>query len=112
MNLQGVPDNYSDWLAVRTYDLEHDLVKSNYSTDLYKQYKKHLGGFRYSVLIEGQIIVVPERVRQLLRLRKFSFLRMILPFYKFSRIIKLDGVVKSIILPPKYKEEIKAMDVA
>ncbi len=112
MNLQGVPDNYSDWLEVRQYDLEHDLVKSNYSTDLYKQYKKHLGSFRYSVLIEGQIIVAPEKVRQLLHLRKFSFLTFILPFYKLSRIIKLDGFVKSIILPSKYKQEIKAMDIA
>ena len=94
MNLQGVPDNYSDWLAVRKYDLEHDLVKSNYSTDLYKQYKKHLGSFRYSVLIEGQIIVVPENVRQLLHLRKFSFLTLILTFYKLSRILKLDGFVE------------------
>ncbi len=112
MNLQGIPDNYQNWLAVRKYDLEHDLVKSNYSTDLYKQYKKHLGSFRYHVLIEGQIIVVPNSVRQLLHLRKFSFLTLILPFYKLSRIIKLDGFVKSIILPSQYKQEIKAMDIA
>jgi len=112
MNLKGLPDNYTQWLAVRKYDLEHDLIKSNYSTDLYKQYKKHLGSFRYSVLLEGQIIVVPEKVRQLLRLRKFSFLTLILPFYKLSRILKLDGFIKSIILPAKYKEEIKEMDIA
>lgn len=111
MNLKGLPDNYTEWLSVRKYDLDHDLEKSNYSTDLYKQYKKHLGSFRYSVLIEGQIIVVPEKVRQLLHLRKFSFLTLILPFYKLSRILKLDGFIKSIILPAKYKEEIKAMDI-
>lgn len=111
MNLKELPDNYTEWLSVRKYDLEHDLEKSNYSTDLYKQYKKHLGSFRYSVLIEGQIIVVPEKVRQLLHLRKFSFLTLILPFYKLSRILKLDGFIKSIILPAKYKEEIKAMDI-
>lgn len=112
MNLQGIPDNYPDWLKVRNYDLGHDLAKSNYSTDLYKQYKKHLGSFRYHVLIEGQIILVPEKVRQLLHLRKFSFLTLILPFYKLSRIIKVDRLVKSIILPSKYKQEIKAMDIA
>jgi len=112
MNLQGLPDNYADWLTIRKYDLEHDLVKSDYSTDLYKQYKKHLGSFRYRVLLEGQIIVVPGNVRQLLHLRRFSFLTLILPFYKLSRFIKLDGLVKSIILPAKYKEEIKAMDIA
>lgn len=112
MNLKGLPDNYADWLIVRTHDLEHDLIKSNYSTDLYEQYKKHLGSFRYSILIEGQIIIVPERVRQLLHLRRFSFLTLILPFYKIGRFLKLDGFIKSIILPAKYKEEIKAMDIA
>ncbi|KAA9034513.1 DUF2236 domain-containing protein [Ginsengibacter hankyongi] len=111
MNLKGLPGNYTEWLTVRKYDLGHDLVRSNYSVDLYKQYKKHLGRFRYSVLIEGQIIIVPENVRQLLHLRKFSFLKLILPFYKLSRVFKLDGLIKSIILPAKYKEEIKAMDI-
>lgn len=111
MNLKDLPDNYTEWVLARKYDLEHDLVKSNYSIDLYKQYKKHLGSFRYSVLIEGQIIVVPEKVRQLLHLRKYSFLTLILPFYKLSRILKLDGFIKSVILPAKYKEEIKAMDI-
>ena len=111
MNLKGLPGNYTEWLAVRNYDLEHDLVKSNYSVDLYRQYKKHLGTFRYRVLIEGQIIIVPESVRQLLHLRKFSFLTLILPFYKLSRFLKLDGLIKSIILPAKYKQEIKAMDI-
>lgn len=111
MNLKGLPENYTEWLTIRKFDLEHDLIKSNYSTDLYKQYKKHLGSFRYSVLIEGQIMVVPAKVRQLLHLRKFSFLTITLPLYKLSRSLKLDGIIKSIILPAKYKEEIKAMDV-
>lgn len=112
MELQGLPENYTEWLMVREYDLEHDLEKSNYTTDLFKQYKKHLGSFRYRVLIEGQIMVVPKRVRQLLRFRKFSFLSPVLPFYKISRVFKLDGIIKSLILPAQYKKEIKELDTA
>ncbi|HVZ95559.1 MAG TPA: oxygenase MpaB family protein [Chitinophagaceae bacterium] len=111
MHLEGLPDNYHKWLATRNEDLQHDLVKSEYTTDLYKQYKKHLGSFRYRVLIEGQIIVVPEQVKQLLHFRKFSFLNLFLPFYKLSRTLRLDSLVKSLILPPGYKQEIKAMDI-
>ena len=95
---------------VRAHDLEHDLEKSNYTTDLYNQFKKHLGSFRYRVLIEGQIMVVPEKVRQLLHFRKLSFLLPILPFYKISRVFKLDGLIKSLILPLQYKKEIKELD--
>jgi ER-bound oxygenase mpaB/B'/Rubber oxygenase, catalytic domain len=111
MELQGLPENYAEWLMVRGYDLEHDLEKSNYTTDLYKQYKTHLGSFRYRVLIEGQIMVVPEKVRRLLHFRKFSFLVPILPLYKISRVFKLDGLIKSLILPAQYKKEIKELDI-
>ena len=112
MQLQGLPNNYVEWIEVRKHDLERDLEKSNYTIDLYKQYKKHLGSFRYRVLIEGQIMVVPEKVRRLLHFRKFSFLTFVLPFYKFSRKLKLDGFIKSLILPLQYKKEIRQMDIA
>ncbi len=111
MKLEGLPSNYTDWKKVRSYDLEHDLEKSEFSIDLYKQYKKHLGAFRYRVLLEGQILVVPKKVRDLLNLRSFSFLTPVLPIYKLSRKIKLDGAIKSLILPTQYKKEIKEIDV-
>ena len=111
MNLQGLPENYSVWLTVREYDLEHDLSKSNYSLDLYKQYKKHLGAFRFRVLLEGQIIIIPDKVRRLLHFRKFSLLSPFVPLYKVSRLLKLDGFIKSIILPPAYKKEFKELDI-
>ncbi|MDQ6889200.1 MAG: DUF2236 domain-containing protein [Bacteroidota bacterium] len=111
MKLKGLPNNYEDWLKVRKNDLENDLQKSDYSVDLYKQYKKHLGAFRYKVLLEGQIMVVPEQVRQLLNFSNFSFLKPILPLYKLSRKLHIDGIIKSLILPVKYKKEIGALDI-
>jgi hypothetical protein len=112
MNLTELPENYNKWLPVRNYHLENDLIESAYSKDLYKQYKKHLGAFRFRILLEGQILIVPQRVRALLRLRNFSLLTFILPFYKLSRIIKLDTIAKSLILPATYKKEIKELDMA
>ena len=111
MGLKGLPPNYDQWLIVREHDLDNDLVKSKYSKDLYRQYKKHLGNFRYSVLLEGQIIIVPSKVRELLGFRKFSFLSPVLPFYKLSRLLKLDAVIKFFILPARYKKEIKELDI-
>ena len=112
MGLKGLPPNYEQWLIVREHDLDNDLVKSKYSEDLYQQYKKHLGSFRYAVLIEGQIIIVPLKVRELLGFRKFSFLSPVLPFYKLSRLLKLDALIKFFILPAKYKKEIEELDIA
>ncbi|MEO6289087.1 MAG: oxygenase MpaB family protein [Ginsengibacter sp.] len=111
MKIKDLPLTYQEWRVARAYHMEHDLIKSNFSDDLYKQYKKHLGAVRYLIFIEGQIIVVPQKVKELLHLRKFSFLTLVLPFYKLSRILKLDGVIKSVILPAKYKKEISEIDV-
>ena len=91
--------------------MENDLVKSRYTSNLFLQYKKHLGSIRYFILIEGQKLIIPEKVRELLGFRKFSLLAFILPFYKLSRVVKLDGAIKKLLLPKKYEKEISEIDV-
>jgi hypothetical protein len=111
MNLKELPKNYNDWLTVRDQHLQDDLEKSHFTIDLYKQYKKHLGIIRYKILLQSQILVVPSRVNKLLQLGNISLLTPLLVLYKFSRKIKLDGLLKSIILPSEYKEQIKSLDI-
>ncbi len=111
MGLKELPLSYLEWLPVRASHLKADLQKSKYSEDLFRQYKKHLGSMRFKVLIEGQKLVVPERVRELLNFSEFSFLTPVVPFYKISRLMKMDWLMKSILLPSEYKEQIKEMDV-
>jgi hypothetical protein len=111
MGLEGLPANYKDWLVMREDHLQRHLEKSPYSTDLYKQYKKHLGIARYKLLKEAQILVVPQRVNELLDLGRFSLLSPVIPIYKLSKKLKLDWLLKSLILPADYKEQIKDLDV-
>jgi hypothetical protein len=111
MGLNGLPTSYKEWLVMRAEHLEQDLVKSDFTIDLYKQYKKHLGPVRFKLLIEGQILVVPQKVNELLELGKFSLLTPVLGIYKITRLVKLDWFLKSVILPKEYKAEIKQLDV-
>jgi len=110
MNLKDLPANYQDWVSVRKGHLLNDLEKSRFTVDLYKQYKKHLGFTRFILLKEVQAQLVPPHVRQLLGLRKISLLMLIVPLYKFSRLLHLDRLVKALILPMDYKAQIKAVD--
>lgn len=110
MNLKGLPGNYNAWLIMQQEHLRADLQKSHFTVDLYKQYRKHLGGFRYWLLLESQKLVVPVIVTELMSFKNVKWMRLIIPFYKFSRTVKLDGLIKSIVLPAKYKAEIKALD--
>jgi hypothetical protein len=111
MGLKDLPPTYTDWLPVREVHLMDNLQESKYTKDLFKQYKKHLGTFRFRVLIEGQKLVCPNRVKTLLQFGKLSLLTPVVPMYKVSRLMKMDGVVKSILLPSDYKEQIKELDL-
>ena len=110
MHISELPSTYPDWEMSHEQHLQADLVKSDLSIDLFKQYKKHLGAFRYRLLLESQKMVVPKRVNEMLGFNKFPWLKLILPLYKFMRLIKLNGLVKLLILPQKYKKQIKDLD--
>lgn len=111
MGLKELPETYIKWLPVRESHLMENLQKSDFTTDLFKQYRKHLGTMRYKVLIEGQKLVVPNRVKELMNFSDFSLITPLVPIYKFSKIIKMDGVIKVILLPSDYKAQINELDV-
>jgi len=111
MGLKELPLNYTAWLPVRNAHLMADLQKSAYTEDLFKQYKKHLGAMRFRVLIEGQKLVVPARVKELLDFSDFSLLTTVVPVYKVSRLMKMDWLLKNILLPSDYKDQINELDV-
>lgn len=111
MGLKELPTTYPAWLPVRQAHLMINLQKSEYTADLFQQYRKHLGAIRFRVLVEGQKLVVPQRVKQLLHFRDFSLLTPVVPLYKLSRKIKLDGLFKTILLPSEYKQQINELDV-
>jgi hypothetical protein len=111
MGLKDLPLTYKEWLPVREAHMKQDLEKSKYTEDLFKQYKKHLGAMRFRVLIEGQKLVVPDRVKQLLDFSDFSLLTPVVPVYKISRLMKMDWLLKNILLPSDYKDQINELDV-
>ena len=111
MGLKELPVTYKEWLPVREEHMQQDLEKSKYTEDLFKQYKKHLGVMRFRVLTEGQKLVVPNRVKELLDFSDFSLLTPVVPVYKISRLMKMDWLLKNILLPSDYKDQINELDV-
>ena len=111
MEIKNLPANYKNWLTSRQEHLNNDLHCGKYTLDLFAQYKKHLGAVRYKILLESQMLVVPDKVKKLLGFRKFSLLKPAVPVYKIIRRLNLDTVVKAVLLPPAYKKEIKDLDI-
>lgn len=112
MGIKGLPRGFQEWKRMRKDHLQQDLTFSPLTEKLYQQYRKHLGIIRYRLLLEAQLLVVPDRVKELLRMRNIPLLAPVLQAYKISRKLKLDGLLKSLILPSEYKDEIRELDVA
>ena len=111
MELKDLPLTYKDFEAMRETHMQEDMHYGHYTKDLFYKYKKNLGSFRYRLLIQTQILLVPKKVRIFLNFPKHSFLSPVIPLYKLSRPFKIDRFFKALILPQQYKEEIRELDI-
>ncbi len=111
MEIKGLTENFQQWLIMRNDHISKNLICSDFTRDLYKQYKKHLGLTRYQLLRQAQVLVVPQKVNELLSLGKIPLLSPILYLYKLSRLLTIEGLLKNMILPPEYKKQIADLDV-
>jgi uncharacterized protein (DUF2236 family) len=111
MGVRGLPESFEEWEKMRQKHLHQNLENSHYTNDLFRQYRKHLGLLRYRILLEAQTLVVPQKVRELLGFRRISLLNPLIGLYKLSRSMNSDWLLKALILPSRYKDEIKALDI-
>ncbi|OWP65165.1 hypothetical protein CDA63_02080 [Hymenobacter amundsenii] len=111
MGIPEVPLAYGPWQTARQQHMEHDLAPSRYTTDLYQQYRRHLGPVRYRLLLAAQGLVVPPLVSQLLRLGQGRGLRLLLPVYRRTQRLGLSQWAREALLPTAYKAQIQALDV-
>ena len=112
MGIRGLPANLAHWMRMRRQHLRENMAYSAYTADLFRQYRKHLGLPRYLMLREGQKLVVPAAVRRMLAYSSWSLLRPVLGAYKVLRGVGAHHLMRDIILPAAYREEIKALDHA
>ena len=110
MGVRGLPANLPHWMHMRRQHLQENMVHSAYTTDLFRQYRRHLGLPRYLMLREGQKLVVPAAVRRMLGYSGRSLLRPVLGIYKLLRSVGVHHLMRDIILPAAYREEIQSLD--
>ena len=110
LGIPDLPTSYPAWQADRARHLAADLALSDCTTDLYRQYRKHLGGPRYWLLRGVQGLVCPPAVRQQLGLGIGAWLRPALAFYRATKQFALSQWLKNLMLPAEYAARIKALD--
>jgi hypothetical protein len=111
MRLRGLPENFGEWESMRADHLETNLAYGELTKDLYGRYRKSLGGVRYRILLGGQSLLAPARVRRLLSLSSGWGMAGVVYLYKMARAIRMEGVVKAMVLPKAYRAQVAALDV-
>ena len=106
MNLENLPKNYDTWKIDRNIHLENDLEKGKLTLHLFEQYKKHLGSARYFLLLQIQKMLVPQSVHNKLFRTSYFPMFLLVYLYKLSKIIQIDRLLKWILFPKKYKQQL------
>jgi hypothetical protein len=112
MGVPGLPADLRAWERMRAEHLRENLIKSDFTIDLYKQYRKHLGWYRYYLLCNVQMRIVPDRVNELLSLGQGWLLYLLLPVYKMSQRLGAGAFLRNMLLPENYKMQVIDLDVA
>ena len=110
--IPDLPRNYGEWQLDRQAHVEHHLERSELTDALYAQYRRHLGPWRYALLLQVQAILVPEHVRTLMELGDDSWLRHTIPLYRALARAGLRGLVRAALLPTRYVPEVRRLDHA
>ncbi len=112
MQLTGLPSDYEEYCIMRESHLQQNLICSECTTDLYRQYKKHLGLVRFKILKQVQLLLVPSSVKKLLPLGNITWIKTLLIIYKLFRLLRIEALFKNALLPIAYKEQIMQIGIS
>src|SRR5688572_23053966 len=110
LNIPELPATYAEWRQDRRRHLDRDLVYSRHTARLFQQYRRHLGFWRYLLLLEVQALLVPDEVRRQLHLSPNHLLSGLVSVYGIVELCNLQSVVHSLLIPPRYWAEVRKFD--
>ncbi len=110
LNIGALPEGYGPWRGDRRAHMERDLAFGRHTALLYEQYRRHLGGWRYQILLGVQALLVPDLVRRLLRLRRRAVFSALVGGYAHLEVPGLRPLVRRLLVQPRYWGEVDKFD--
>ena len=110
LGISGLPQSYTEWRMDRELHLRRDLLNSDGTKAMYAQYRKHLGPWRYRLLLWIQAILAPQHVRSLLRLKSAEWLRPMARVYPLLVRAGLRPIIQRILMPPMHLAAVRGLD--
>jgi mpaB/rubber oxygenase-like protein len=110
LHIPELPRTYAGWQIDRHRHLVRDLTYSKHTSMLYDAYRKHLGAWRYFLLLEVQALLVPDTVRQLLHLNPTPLVSGLARTYGILGSGPLQSLTHTLLIPPRYWSEVRRFD--
>lgn len=110
MGIPDLPPTYADWRLDRERHMRRDLADGPGTAALHARYRRHLGWWRYRLLLRLQGVLVPEHVRGLLRLKGGEPLRPLARLHPLMVRAGLRPLVQRLLMPAKYLDAVRGLD--
>jgi len=110
LHVKDLPRTYAEWQVDRRGHLLRDLSYSKHTSMLFQSYRKHLGPWRYALLLEVQALLIPAEVRRLLPLHGNKLIAGLVQTYSIIRSGNLRSLVHTLLIPPRYWEDVRKFD--
>lgn len=110
LHIPELPKSYTDWQMDRRRHLLRDLHYSKHTAMLYQSYRRHLGAWRYYLLLEVQALLVPDEVRRLLHLNSNKLMSGLAQTYGIIDSSKLRTLVHTVLIPSRYWSDVRGFD--
>jgi hypothetical protein len=113
MHLSGLPTTYAAYTDQRHQQLLEDYARGPLTDELYASYRRALGPLRYRLLRLVQASVLPEELRDVLRLEPHPLVEELLSCYRFvpgggNKLRPLHGA----LLPGRFAKQLRDMERA
>ena len=108
LSISKLPATYAEWELDRRQHLVRDLTYSKHTSMLYAAYRRHLGFWRYYLLLEVQALLVPDQVRRLLRLNSNPLVSGLAQIYAIIGTGGVQSLVHTLLIPPRYWNDVRA----
>jgi hypothetical protein len=110
LHIPELPATYAEWRLDRRRHLGRDLAYSGHTTLLFRQYRRHLGFWRYNLLRQVQALLAPDEVCRLLDLSPNKLLPSLIRTYGIVERCNLQSVIHGMLIPPRYWAEVRKFD--
>jgi hypothetical protein len=109
--LSGLPSTYAEYRDQRHRQLLEDYTRGPLTDELYATYRRALGPWRFRLLQMVQASVLPDELRDVLRLEPHPLIEELLRCYRFlpgggNKLRPLHGV----LLPGRFVGQLRKME--